>query len=69
MNGSKFEELELGHDEASNVLTVRMNRTHRLNALSFQMGCELMALCSALREEPASSTIRCVMRAPMRADA
>ena len=56
-----FEELNLKHDKDTNVLTVQFNRQHRLNALSFQMGEEILELCNVLRELPVGSDVRCVV--------
>ena len=53
-------ELDLDHDPETFVLTVQLNREHRLNAMSFQMGQELHQLIDALSGAPPAGEVRSV---------
>lgn len=51
-------ELQLEHNDEKHVLTVRLNREHRLNAMSENMGNELVRLCDVLTEDQWSTAVR-----------
>lgn len=53
-----FKELLLSYDPTSQVLKVELNREHRLNALSENMGREILSLCESLKTAGPESGIR-----------